>query len=259
MKRFLWVLGFWGFLGVCGVAFAGVSSAPEYDREYEISGWHVYVADSDIDTTAELLTGLATTYAQLAAEDEVEVVSANASDITQSVTVSGIDNNGNRVSETVALDTTAGTTATTSDTTFRYIDQVEVDKECAGVVTVRRETGDTFITSVPVGQLDAQMAQHFNGEKLSYITGWKGTLKNETLANTIEYELRWYPDDADCLDAGDGYRVLDSGSVSASGDTVFGGLDSPIKVPKGGWLAVYGTGGSANASGTATIDGFDLN
>ena len=236
----------------------GVESVYNRAKQHDVVGWHISVSDADIDATAELITQLATTYAQLAAEDEVEVLSSAAGDITQTITVFGINNNGKYVSEDITINTTAGTTATTSSTIFRYIDYVESDLECAGTITVRRETGDTFITSIPIGQLNAGMAQHFNGECVSYITDWKAQLNESSSANPIDFELRWYPDDADCLDAGDGYIVLDRGSAFASGDTIIGGIEQPIRCPAGGWIAAYGTGNAANASGSVKIQGYDV-
>ena len=242
---------------VCSVAYAGTQdSIYERDSTMEKVGWTVYANNDDIDTDAELMTELDTTYAQLAAEDTIEVVSASAGDITQTVTVYGINSAGKKASEEIALDTTAGTTAVAGTVTWRYIDQVEVDAECAGAITVRRATGDTFITSIPIGQLDAQMAQHFNGEYITYITGWSARCTSTT--GTVLLELRLYLDDADCLDAGDGYKVLDTIQFNNVHGSDLGIMGQPIKCPAGSWIAVYATGGTANSDANVSLQGVDV-
>jgi hypothetical protein len=224
------------------------------DKPYEVKGWVVFGSDDDIDTAAQLITELDTTYAQLAAEDNIEVLSASASDITQTVTVEGIDSAGNRIKEDIALDTTDGTTVMTSTNIFRYIDQVSLDDTCAGAVTIRRKTGDTFIISVPIGALEATVVQHFNGEKDTYLTGWYASVTTTT--GTVSYELRYYADDADCLVVTTGYKVLDTIVLTnALGDAEHS-LPN-IKCPAGGWIAVYATGGQNNSDGAVRIQGYD--
>jgi len=224
----------------------------ERNRHREIVGWTVFGADDDIDATAELITELDTTYAQLAAEDNLEVLSASGSDTTQTVTVTGIDDSGKKVSEEFTL---AGATAQSSTATFRYVDQVSVDIECAGAITVRRATGDTFIISIPIGSLDGTAVQHFNGTHKSYITGWRASCTSVT--GTVVFDLRWYPDDADCLDAGDGFKILDEIVFTNVLGTQNRPFPQPIVCPAGGYLAVYGTGGAANSDGSVTVEGFD--
>ncbi len=254
MKKTLILMFMLAFLFVLS---ANADTVAIYPREKAISypGWSIHGADDDIDTAGGLITELDTTYAQLAAEDTLEIVSAAAGDITQTITISGIDNSGNRIVESIALDTADGTTVVGSTNTFRYVDQVETDIECAGAITVRRATGDTFITSIPIGQLQATMVQHFNGEKHSFITGWEANVTSTT--GTVLFQLRWYPDDADCLDAADGFRVLDEIQFNNVHDNQYRPFSQPIKCPAGGWIAVWGTGGSDNADGSVTVQGID--
>jgi len=240
------------FIMVSG-AFAGtIDSAGYRDKVSEVKGWTIYASDDDIDASAELITELDDTYTQLAAEEAIEVLSSSGSDTTQTVTVTGIDNAGKKCSETFTL---AGVTVQTSTTTFRYVDQASVDIECVGVITIRKKTLDTLITSIPIGQLDAQMAQHFNGEYKSYVTGWSARCTSTT--GTVLFELRWYPDDADCLDADTGYRVLDAIQFTNVHGSDSGIMGNPIKLPAGGWLCVYGTGGTTDCDGSVTVQGFD--
>jgi hypothetical protein len=238
---------------VCNLAFAGLSeSVFERNRPSEQKGWTIYSSDTDIDSaTPELVTGLATTYAQLAAEDKVEVLSASG-DTTQLVTIHGINSAGKKKSETITL---TGTTAATSDTTWRYISQADLNAPCEGLITVRRGTGNTFITSIATGELTALMAQHFNGEYFSYITNWKAAV--HATPDTITFELREYPSAASSLSESTGYKVLDSMTISGAGsDESY--YCQPIKVSAGSWIAVFGQGKADDSSGSVLIQGVDL-
>lgn len=231
-----------------------IESVYNNDRNLDSNGWHVCVYDDDIDASAELITELNTTYAQLATFDTVEVLSSDASDGGKKVTVYGLASDDTVISNTITLHSTA-TNPITSDSIYMYIDQATLNAECVGTVTIRKQSGDTFITSIPAGQLSTGMAQHFTGDKTSYITNWS---VGKTAANhAITYELRYYSDDADCLDAADGYIVLDRIYASSDSITVSHRFPQPIKCPAGGWIAVYGTGSSADSAGKATLQGYD--
>lgn len=241
-------------LVMCKFAFAS-DAVYERIRTNEVVGWSVFALDNDIDASAELLTQLATTYAQISAEEAIEVLSSEAADTTQTVTVTGIDDSGNKCSEAFAL---AGATVQTSTTTFRYVDQVSVDIECAGTITVRKKTGDTLIISIPIGKLEGSVAQHFNGEDVSYITSWNCNVSTTT--GSVLFELRQYTQDADCLDAGDGYKILDMVYIDGAVTSPYNvprTFSQPIKVPAGSWICVYGLGGAANSDGAVLIQGFD--
>lgn len=237
---------------LCMPVYAQLDTVYNRDRPSEVIGWNVFVYDDDVDDAFELITELDTTYAQLAAEDVLEIVSASATDITQSITIDGIDDAGNQITETLSV---SGTDAITSSLTFRYVDQATLDTECGGIVTVRRDTGDTFITSIPVGELGAAMAQHFNGEKDTYLTYWKASVTSTT--GSIIYQLRWYPDDADCLDPDDGYYIIDAITLTNAISSDANEFAQPVKLPRGGWLAVYGIGGAVDSTGTVTLQGYD--
>lgn len=232
-----------------GATFAS-DAMYERSRPHEIKGWSVSVRDADIDVPRELITQLSTTYAQLAAEDRIKVGSSSASDSGITVTVTGISTTGTKLSESFTL---TGDTLAPSVATFRYIDQVEADQECVGIIAVRRLTGETFITSIPSEKIVAGMAQHFSGQYDSYVTNWSAITETST---GLELELRWYPDDADSLDASDGYKILDRISI-ATHDTVSGNIVLPVKCPKGGWIAVYGGGAVANKTASVLMQGYD--
>lgn len=219
-----------------------------------VKGWHLHSYNDTIGTALEFqYPTWATAFAQLAAEDQIEWVSASAADTTQYVTVYGIDNAGNKIKETKIL---TGQTVVLSTNTWRYVENVWVDKECAGIITVQRET-NTYIMEIEVGGLNSGACHHFNGECESYITFFAGGLYDDAYDAT--YQLRWYPDDADCLDATDGFEVLDElFCTDASGHDVHS-YGMPIgPLPKGGYIAVWALSDAASAKGFCTLQGFDV-
>jgi len=253
MKKLIVLFGILIAFSVCGSCFA-TEAVQERDRNHEVRGWHVKAVDDDIDLAAELVTELDTTYAQLAAEDYITAVSASTADTTQTLTIEAIDTKGKQIDVSLALN---GTSLVGNSIKLRYIDQVELDKECAGTVSLSRMTGTTFITSVPIGQLKAQMAQHFNGEKDSYITMWRPAVTSTD--GIVHFELRWYPDDADCLDATDGYIVLDDADMTNVCDNWDLSFEQPIRCLAGGWLAGMARGvGTSDVDVSLAIQGYDV-
>ena len=72
MRKIL--IGFLLMFFVVPLVFAGVvETARERDLYSENVGWNVYASDDDMDTAGGLVTELDTTYAQLDAEDTLEV------------------------------------------------------------------------------------------------------------------------------------------------------------------------------------------
>jgi len=239
-------------------AFIGEADPMNTRREGQGTGWMLVASDDDIDASPELVTGLDTTFVQLAGSTKIYVSSSNILDITQTVSISGITSAGNRALAQLAL-VTSDYSSQSADT-FSYIDQMWVDKECAGTVTVWAVDGvPTLANSIEIGALKADVGQHFAGDKYSYVQSWWAT---STTTNTKTLELRWYPDDADCLDPTDGFMLLDrifmADSVYTSDTHTFADYaDGGIRLDTGGWLAVYGTGGAADQEATVTVIGFD--
>jgi len=252
MKKVLMIL-----MAFCLIATPVLASDAVWERvrTREVVGWSVYAADDDLTTGATLITELDTTFAQIASEEAIEVLSASSSDTTQTVTVTGINSSGNKASESFTL---SGTTVQTSTTVFRYIDQVSVDIECAGAITVRKKTGDALIISIPVGRLKGQVSQHFNGERRSLITYW--AVGVDTVTANVTFQLRRY-DDSDSLDSGDGFEVLDSifiDGAATSHYNVSRTYAQPLLIPKGSWIAVMATGSADNGDGYTIIQGCDI-
>jgi hypothetical protein len=242
--------------------FAGSDAVYERNRPQEIKGWSVSGSDDKIGTPARLMTELDSTYAQLSAEDKVEIVSSSHRDSSQTVIVSGINNSGNKISENIAL---VGTNIARSLATFRYIDQVTLEAgtnlvtsataSCLGTVTVRKATGDTFIVSVPIGSIEATVLQHFNGEKDSYVTNW-GAAVTSTGPGAV-FDLRYYSNDASCLAPTLGYKTIDQISLTTLSSSS-GSIAQPIKCPAGGWIAVYATGRTPNMDNSVIVQGYDI-
>jgi len=247
-KKWLVLVG----LLVCFSAYGyGIDSAAIREKPSEVKGWTLSVYDDDIDASAALITELDTTYVQMTSMDTIEVLSSSASDLGAVITLYGVSNAGKYIAENITL---LGSDPETSDSTFMFIDQVSAADNCVGTITVRVEGSDQFITSIPIGSLDAGMAQHYNGEKDTYITYWETDLD---IAMPIAFELRYYPNTADSLSPTVGYRVLDRSSPDTAGADVRW-YAQPIKCGKGGYIAVYGTGSAANSKGHTVIQGYDV-
>ncbi len=229
-----------------------------------VEGWHLHALANDVDAGTEIVAhDMASSFAQLASEEAIEVVSGAGGDITQKLTIYGIDNAGNQNSEVISIN---GAAVVESSITWRYIENARLDVECAGLITIRKKTGDTFIMEIGIGDMHTQIVQHFSGEKTSYISYFDA---GAALASgQLEFQLRWYPDDADCLGPTDGFIVLDRLYVLfKDGATELGVVNQPggeyplpIKCPPGGYIAVFVTDIDQvnNQQGWATVQGFDL-
>jgi len=229
-------------------------------------GWHFHAMNDNIGSTVGLMKPTSgTTHAQLAAEDLIEGDSDQAGDTAQSLTVWGINNSGKKERETIAL---SGTTAVNGTVTWRYIENIRADAESAGIMWVARNTGNTFIMEIEAGWLTSGIAQHFNGEDKSYITYFRAGMFGRS-KKSINFELRWYPDDADCLDSGDGYEILDRVMVGGGYDcdertynqapcpSVYPMPIGPL--PAGGWISVWAIGVDGDTcKGWCTLQGFDV-
>ena len=220
-----------------------------------IRGWHVVAVDNDLSNAATLVTDEDTAYAQNATAQTMEIVSSEAGDTTQVVTIYGINASGKQIKESLVA---TGTTVAVTTQTFTYFDHAEIDAECAGTMTIQT-VDNTDVTVIPIGSLASQVSQHFCGEKVSYISGWNATV-NSTAA-CVNFTLRYYPDDADCLDPTDGFIVLDQiyiDDAATSPYSVQKTFAQPIRVAAGGYIAIYAIGDADNGSAIVTMQGFDI-
>lgn len=124
-------------------------------------------------------------YTQMAASDTVRIVSTNAGDTTQTVTITGRKADGTLASEVLNLN---GTTVVTSSNTYERLLKAEMSATALGTVTVARTTGPTTIRAIPVGErgfqaVFQQLASDPSTTKNWYMKiFWKNT--NGTLALT---------------------------------------------------------------------------
>lgn len=90
-------------------------------------------------------------FTQLAANDTVEVVSSNAGDTTQTVTVEGRNAAGSVVSQTVTLNGTTAVALSTLGTIERVL-KCEMSATATGTVTLRRSDHTTVVRTIPAGE-----------------------------------------------------------------------------------------------------------
>lgn len=224
-------------------------------------GFLIECYDANIDGSPELLSGnTGVAYAQISAAGTVEIYSSSTNDATQTIWVSGINDATGEIDEEGMLLSDEGEAIRTTSIVWRYINQMWSDKECEGTVWARRAADNVGIAEIVIGSLRSDIAQHFNGQKVTYIQKWWAT--NWLGTDEVLLELRWYPDDADCLDAGDGFMVLDRIHLIAGADSPapHSFTDFPgggLRCPAGGWIAVYGTGATADEGASVNILGFD--
>lgn len=125
------------------------------DGEIE-AGYQLKVADGgkvirfvDADLTGDTMgSGTGGNFANQPANDAVELVSSEAADTTQQVTIYGTTNGGDGtvVTETVTL--TGDTPVTTTKVDWGLILGVEMDSVATGTVTVQKASGDLAITTI---------------------------------------------------------------------------------------------------------------
>ncbi len=89
-------------------------------------------------------------FTQMSADDSIECVSSSAAD-TMNITVFGRDAGGAIVSETKALTGTTFITLATMGSIERVL-KAQLASDAAGIVTVRRATGDVLIADIPIAE-----------------------------------------------------------------------------------------------------------
>lgn len=218
-------------------------------------GWHLHTYNDTIGTALEFMYPTwAEAFVQMNGEDTLEFISGSSNDTTQYISVFGIDNAGKKVMERKLLD---GDTAVDSANTWRYVENAWINAEAAGIVEVRNDGDTAYIMEIEVGLLSTGACHHFNGECESYITFFAGGLYEKS--DDAAYQLRFYPDDADCLDATDGFEVLDQLYLPIESGHDNHAYPMPIgPLPKGGYIAVWAIAENDVAKGWCTVQGFDV-
>lgn len=113
----------------------------------------------DDDTPVNIGGGIDLTtrisFVDIAATDQVEIVSDNAGDTTQTVTLDGRNAAGEKISDPVTLN---GTTVAVSALTFERIEEILVSAAHAGNITIRDQDSDTEIAVIESGVLRIRRA-----------------------------------------------------------------------------------------------------
>lgn len=90
-------------------------------------------------------------FTQLAANDDIEVVSDNAVDTTQVVTVDGRDATGAFVTATATLNGLSAVILSPATVYERALSAI-MDADAVGIVTVRREAAAGDLANIPIGE-----------------------------------------------------------------------------------------------------------
>lgn len=88
-------------------------------------------------------------FTQISSAETVDVVSDDAGDTTQTLTLTGRKSDGTLASETISLN---GTTTVTSANTYERILKAELSATCAGNTTVSGHTSTTTFRVIPAGE-----------------------------------------------------------------------------------------------------------
>jgi hypothetical protein len=88
-------------------------------------------------------------FTQMTVTETVRIVSSNAGDTTQTVTITGRLADGSLASETLSLN---GTTVVTSSNSYERLLSALMSATALGTVTVARTTGPTTIRVIPIGE-----------------------------------------------------------------------------------------------------------
>lgn len=179
-------------------------------------------------------------FTAMAANDTLEILSDNAGDTTQQLTITGRAATGEQQSDTKTL---SGTTPVAVTGTFERMLKVVMDSDAVGTVTVRRATGAITIGTIPVGErgfyrmyIDStsEASQAIRYEKLF----WKNTHATLSLtASTVELTA----DPASRIRMGIAATIDDSVTATnrktAPGGITFVDDSVAQSVPSGGALA----------------------
>ncbi len=112
----------------------------------------VFLDSGEINTAIGNATALAgDDFANQPANDPVDVASDSASDVTQTVTVWGLENGGTVIVSEEYILTGAATIAGSTD--FDTVLAVVVDAACAGTLTITENSGGATITTLTTGVL----------------------------------------------------------------------------------------------------------
>lgn len=201
--------------------------------------------------------------------EKVDVVSSNAGDTTQTLTLTGRLVDGSLVSETISLN---GTVTVSSTNTYERVLKAELSATCTGNVTTKGHTSTTVFRIIPAGERGYQaIFQQLASDPVSTTTWYaKFFIKNTdaTLALTSSV-VKENADPSGVIDFGLAGSLNDSVTI-ANRITAPGGIafaSTAVNVPNsqnlssgsaiGVWLRLTLAGGNAalKTSWTGEIDG----
>uniref|UniRef100_A0A6M3IIU7 Uncharacterized protein n=1 Tax=viral metagenome TaxID=1070528 RepID=A0A6M3IIU7_9ZZZZ len=241
-------------LFVAGPTFGQVAVPGKYAKGQPDKVITVYGEDDDIDAAYELIAGY-DSYAQMAANDSLEVVLGTDGTATDSVRY---QTRGIRSDSLAAMEIgrVSGAEIDTLSTNWMFFESVLIDsgKSAGSDATYIRRLGAGVTSSViAAGDADDRVCQYFasKGER-AFIHSWQAGVTSTT--GTVNFQLRLYPDwrAARGTSGYTYFRVLDHVALTATqSESEVRPLD--IYLPVGSWLAVYGLGGAANSDGWARM------
>jgi hypothetical protein len=125
-------------------------------------------------------------FTQLAADDDLEVVSSAAGDTSQTVTVEGRKADGTVASQTVTLNGTTAVGFNTLGVVNRVL-SMELSATAAGIVTLRRQPGGATVRAIPIGKRGFKMIFRKTASDPSVIKNYyqKGFWKNEHASQAL--------------------------------------------------------------------------
>jgi|GEM_PF-1926281 len=234
----------------------GSASMPDDDTPTNIGG--------AIDTTVRVV------FTDIVATDQVEVLSDNAGDTTQTVTLYGRNAAGELVSEGLSL---SGATVITSTIVFERILKIVVDGAHAGTITVRDQDTDTVIAAIESGVLEIRrpfynaVADAPGGSERAYHEKVFFKNNNSTLSLTaaqiaeqadpsgkVTFALESSLDGVDTNGSGNNRQVAPSGYTfdSATKDVANGG-NHTAGAGQGLWLELTLAAGDAAQNTSYTL------
>ena len=248
------LLVFLGFLLAAALPAEAQFSGDKYTHPGGFKSSFINTAqDTDIDTAFEVIVDAS--FAQISAADQIEILSAQAADTGQQVTIVGMGPDSARVSQTLDLN---GTSVVTSTVVFEFVEYAYINTggEATGAITLRKEGVVASVAIIAAGELSTGGAHYFAGRtNRSFITGFR--VMSIDGAGVVNVELRIYPDHQDAVDLGDGYFIVAEGYIAATAGAEFDFIfPIPYALPRYAYATVQATSAVANTDLRGTLYGY---
>jgi len=239
------------------IVFYGAASMPDDDAPLAIGG--------AIDLTTRIA------FEDIVATDQIEILSSNAGDTTQTVTIHGRNAAGEVISDALSLN---GTTLVLSALTFERVSKVVVSAAHAGNITIRDEGTDTEIMLIESGVLQVRTpfyhasAEDGGGAERKYYDKIFARNNHATLSLTsaviienadpsakVAFALESTLNGSDTNGAGNNRQVAPGGYTFDSADkNVVNGQNHTAQAAQGIWLELTLAAGTAAAKSSWTVE-----